>query len=99
MVRASARKLMSYALILSGILLAAGYRYWLGSRTFIALATMPVSISHGHINTGEFHINLKELYFIRLDLDDPPQNCLMEADPPPHHAVHFVQGTAKYWER
>lgn len=30
---------------------------------------MPVSLGRGHIRTGDFNINLKELYYINIDLD------------------------------
>src|SRR5919109_5678789 len=67
--RPSARKGIAVVLFLIGIVLPIFYRHWLATRTFIAF-DMPVSIAPGHIRTGEFHVNLRGQYFVRLDLDE-----------------------------
>ena len=67
-------------LLCAGIVLYAGCRYWLETRTLIAL-DMPISLSRGHITSADFPINLKSGYYIAIGVerDAAPKNveCLM----------------------
>jgi len=55
-------------LFIVGIALPISYRHWLTTRTFVPV-DMPVSLSRGQFETGEFYINLAEQYFVRLSID------------------------------
>jgi hypothetical protein len=52
----------------AGISLYTGFNRWLGTRTFEPI-NIPVSLSRGRIRTGNFYINLRELYYITVDVD------------------------------
>jgi len=52
----------------AGFSLYFGFKHWLDTRTFEPL-NIPVSLSPGHIRTGNFYINLRELYYINVDVD------------------------------
>jgi biopolymer transport protein ExbD len=55
-------------LCVAGISLFNAFGYWLETRTFEPL-DIPVSLSRGHSKTGNFYINLRELYYINVDVD------------------------------
>jgi len=61
---------IAVALIALGIAAPVGYRHWLGTRTFSPL-DLPVSLSQGRIETTDFYINLREQYFVGIDIDYP----------------------------
>jgi hypothetical protein len=52
----------------AGIFMYTGFQHWLDTRTFEPL-NIPVSLSRGHIKTGNFYINLRDLYYINVDVD------------------------------
>jgi biopolymer transport protein ExbD len=52
----------------AGFSLYFGFKHWLETRT-LELVNIPVSLSPGHIRTGNFYINLRELYYIDVDVD------------------------------
>lgn len=49
--------------ILAGVLLFSCTRYWIKTRTLFPV-DIPVSLSHGHLTTGEFKINIRAFYSI-----------------------------------
>jgi biopolymer transport protein ExbD len=70
------------ALILgaAGISLFLGLKHWLRTRT-LEPVNMPISLARGSVRTGNFYINLPELYYVNLDLGDQyPENqdCRLE---------------------
>jgi len=67
---ASPLVLLAIALIFLGVVFYTGSYYWMTTRTFVPLE-MPVSLSRGHIRTGNFYINLKERYEVDLAVDYP----------------------------
>jgi biopolymer transport protein ExbD len=52
-------------LVLAGHLFFTGAQYWRATRTVFPF-DMPVSLSHGHIRTGDFYINLPASYYVEL---------------------------------
>ena len=56
------------AFILFGVALWTGTTHWLRPRSQIAL-DIPVSLSPGHIKTGEFLVNPDTLYFVDIETD------------------------------
>ncbi len=52
----------------AGFSLYFGFKHWLDTRTFEPL-NIPVLLSPGHVRTGNFYINLRELYYINVDVD------------------------------
>ena len=61
-------------LIILGIALPIGYRYWMSTRTFVPL-DMPVSLSSGYVKTPEFEINLEGWYEIWINTRDQTSGC------------------------
>jgi biopolymer transport protein ExbD len=61
---------VAIALIVIGIALPSTYAHWLYTRTFVPL-DIPVSLSPGHIRTNDFYINLKETYYVEINVDEP----------------------------
>lgn len=55
-------------LIICPILVLAGYKQWLGTRTFEPL-DMPISLSPGHFKTPDFYINLAGPYHPEISVD------------------------------
>lgn len=76
--RSSAR--IGIVLIFAGVALYVGSRYWLETRTLVALDT-PVSLSRGHIRSQEFDINLNSGYYVSIEVEKSPAlnnlECLM----------------------
>lgn len=52
-------------LVLAGHLFFTGAQYWRATRTVFPF-DMPVSLSQGHIRTGDFYINLPASYYVEL---------------------------------
>src|SRR6267154_223158 len=55
-------------LFASAILVSWGTSHWVRTRTFDPV-DMPVSLEHGPIRTGEFDINLRETYWMSIQID------------------------------
>ena len=49
--------------VLTGVVLFGGTRYWIATRT-LSPVYMPVSLSRGHLKTGDFKINIRAFYSI-----------------------------------
>ena len=49
--------------VLTGVVLFGGTKYWIGTRT-LSPVYMPVSLSRGHLKTGDFKINIRAFYSI-----------------------------------
>ena len=68
------------AILLAGVALYAGCRYWLTTRKLIAL-DMPISLSRGQLSTEEFGINLDSGYYVEIEVEKTPSlgnlECLM----------------------
>jgi biopolymer transport protein ExbD len=68
------------AILLAGVALYAGSRYWMATRKLIAL-DVPISLSRGHIRTEEFDINLDSGYYVEIEVEKTPSlgnlDCLM----------------------
>jgi biopolymer transport protein ExbD len=60
-------------LILLGLATYGSIQYWMMTRTFVPV-DMPVSLATGHIKTGPFPINLRDVYSIWIDLDENAQS-------------------------
>lgn len=56
------------ALIIVGLISPPLFRRWMATRTFIAL-DMPVSLARGHIRTGDFYINVQQVYYVQIRVD------------------------------
>ena len=67
--RIPGRRLSAVGLLVIGIVLPISYRHWLTTRSF-APVDMPVSLSRGDFEIGDFYINLREQYFVRLNIDE-----------------------------
>jgi len=59
---------MAVALIILPVALLAGYGHWLATRNFTPL-DIPVSLSHGHIRTTDFCVNITGEYFVDFIVD------------------------------
>jgi biopolymer transport protein ExbD len=59
---------ISLVFILIGVALYAGHRYWVATRTWVPL-DMPISLSRGHIRTGEFEINLEGSFWVYVEVE------------------------------
>lgn len=66
--RSRASGWLGLGLLLAGLGLIAGVHLWHATRTFVPL-DIPVSLSRGHIQTGEFLINLEAFYEITIEFD------------------------------
>ena len=64
---------MGIVLILLGLATYGSIQYWMMTRTFVPV-DMPVSLATGHIKTGPFPINLRDVYSIWIDLDENVQS-------------------------
>jgi biopolymer transport protein ExbD len=62
------------AAILAAIILFLGTARWVETRTYVAV-DIPVTLSRGHIRTGDFKINLRALYSILIVTDDYSFGC------------------------
>jgi biopolymer transport protein ExbD len=69
--RSRASGWLGLGLLLAGLGLIAGVHLWHATRTFVPL-DIPVSLSRGHIQTGEFLINLEAFYEITIEFAASP---------------------------
>jgi biopolymer transport protein ExbD len=65
------RKWVGIAATLGGTILAAAWAGWTSTRTWLPV-DIPVSLSPGHVRTGEFKINLKSNYWVYVLVDKQP---------------------------
>jgi hypothetical protein len=56
------------ALILTGVALYGGWKWWVTTRTWVPL-DIPVSLSRGHIRTSEFEINLEGSFWVYVEVE------------------------------
>jgi len=59
---------LGLALVLAGFALYLGARYWMATRTLIAL-DMPISLAKGHVRSEEFNINLASDYYVQIEVE------------------------------
>jgi len=59
---------IAVALIILPVALLTGYGHWLATRDFTPL-DIPVSLSHGHIRTNDFYVNITGEYFVDFIVD------------------------------
>jgi len=64
---APARVWVSALLICAGVALFLAYRHWFATRTWVAV-DMPISLTPGHIRTGNFYVNLHTVFRFQIDL-------------------------------
>src|SRR5450631_2316561 len=55
-------------LLLTGIAVFVGSRYWLATRKLIPL-DMPISLAVGHIKTQDFNINFDSGYYVEIEVE------------------------------
>lgn len=71
---------LGIVLILAGVGLFGGWRWWMVTRTWVPL-DMPISLARGHIRSPEFKINLNAGFRVRVEVeteaDDTGVTCLL----------------------
>jgi hypothetical protein len=66
--RSRASGWLGLGLLLAGLGSIAGVHLWHATRTFVPL-DIPVSLSRGHFQTGEFLINVEALYSVTIEFE------------------------------
>jgi biopolymer transport protein ExbD len=69
--KAPSRKWVGIAATLGGTILAATWAGWTATRTWLPV-DIPVSLSPGHVRTGEFKINMRSKYWVYVLADKKP---------------------------
>jgi biopolymer transport protein ExbD len=58
----------SVLLLCAGIILFPAYKHWVRTRAWLAVDT-PISLAPGHVRIDNFHVNLRTVYHIEIELN------------------------------